>query len=131
MSEEIEIYPKSSPFESFLARAINDLWTLSMSNKPLYIEQVRRLVRVFIPTIFSSKIKFDLEKEVAETDAQIAKIERDIQNSDPFIQDNARTVDEVNEMVELADHLFHATLDALFEQKLLIPMRITEGRPVG
>lgn len=127
MPSNIEIYPKSSPFESFLATAIHDIWRVQ--NQPrIYIDMIRRFVRTFIPTFFEKQIKFDIKKEIEETEREIMKIEERIKNADPFDQAAARGGDELAEEVELAERLFKATLDALFEQKLLIPMRTREGR---
>lgn len=131
MTGDIEIYPRSSPFESFLATAIHDIWKLSMGNNArLYVDQIKRFAQVFIPTIFAEKIKFDLEARVKVTDARIAAIEESIKDKDPFVQEDARNVDEIGEIVEEAEEVFKATLDALFAQRLLIPMRVREGRDV-
>ena len=131
MPEEIEIYPKSSPLEGLLAMALRDLWRLSMTDKRLYVEQIERLVDVFIPTFFSSKINFDLKKEIEETRKRIQAIRERVKNADPFTQDDARNIDEVNEMVDQAERMLKATLDALFEQRMMIPMQVREGRKVG
>lgn len=127
MPRDIEIYPKSSPFESFLATAIHDIWRVQ--NQPrIYIKMIRRFVQTFIPTFFEKKIKFDFKKEIEETEREIMKIEKRIVNADPYDQSAARSGPELAEEVELAERMFKAALDALFEQKLLIPMRTREGR---
>jgi len=130
MPEEVEIYPKSSPFETLLAMALRDLWRLSMVDKRLYVEQIERLIDVFIPTFFSNKIDFDLEKEIKETKQRIQAIRNRVKDADPFDQETAQNIDEMNEVVNQAEHMLKATLDALFEQRIMIPMQIREGRKV-
>ena len=101
-----------------------------MVDKRLYVEQIERLIDVFIPTFFSNKIDFDLEKEIKETKQRIQAIRNRVKDADPFDQETAQNIDEMNEVVNQAEHMLKATLDALFEQRIMIPMQIREGRKV-
>lgn len=128
MPEEKRIYPRSSAFEALLAKVEMDLWNLR--NYPdEFANSVREFVQIHLPSMYQDKLKekIDFAKEFDEMDGRVGALRKGMKGMDPFDEEAVHVYAIPAEYKELAEKIWHATVDVLTDAGFNFP--ISRGVP--
>ncbi len=130
MVDEVRIFPRSSAFEALLAKVYLELWDIQ--DDPIaFTRRVEKFVKVFLPTMFQTKVGEklpDFKDRLAEMEANVSRLEQTKRHVDPFTEELIDRGSIPTEEAEVAEEVWHATVDILTKAGFNFPMATSKPR---